>query len=66
MADGTFKSNPSLFSQLHTYHACKKNATYPLVYILMTDRTKETYSEILKFLKTKEINLKPSMLMIDF
>jgi len=66
MADGTFKSVPPLFSQLYTIHACKKNATYPLVYILMTDRTKETYSEIFKFLKTKKPNLKPSMLMVDF
>lgn len=53
MADGTFKSVPSMFSQLYTIHACKENATYHLIYILLTDRTKETYWEVLQFLKTK-------------
>lgn len=66
MADGTFKSVPPLFSQLYTIHACKGNATYPLIYILMTDKTKESYSKILKFLKTKKPNLNPSILIIDF
>jgi len=65
-----------LMEFLNLFHRCflnfiqftfvKKSATYPLVYISMTDQTKETYSEIFKFLKTKKPNLKPSMLMVDF
>jgi hypothetical protein len=47
MADGTFKSVPSLFSQLYTIPDCKRN-TYLLIYILMTDRTKKKH--IQKFL----------------
>lgn len=38
MADGTFWTVPKLFSQLYTIHVCHKNTTFPLAYILMTDR----------------------------
>jgi len=32
----------------------------------MTDRTKEIYTDILRFLKNKKPNLNPSMLIVDF
>jgi len=66
MADGTFRTVPKLFSQLYTIHVCYNQTTYPVVYVLMTDRTKQSYIEILNVLKRFEPDLNPSSIMIDF
>lgn len=55
-----------MFSQLYTKHACKENATYPLIYILITDRVKEIYSEFLKCLKTRKSNFNSLNLKVNF
>jgi len=66
MADGTFRIVPKLFSQLYTIHVCYNQTTYPVVYELMTDRTQQSYIDILNVLKRFEPDLNPSSIMIDF
>ncbi|KAK9738131.1 hypothetical protein QE152_g10123 [Popillia japonica] len=41
-ADGTLKTVPLLFNQLYTIHGLKEDASVPLVYALLPNRTKET------------------------
>lgn len=65
-ADGTFKTVPPIFSQLYTLHAIKYKQVFPAVYVLMTDRTEESYSRFLRELKTMQPGLNPSTVMIDF
>jgi len=66
MADGTFRTVPKLFSQLYTIHVCYNRTTYLVVYVLMTDRTKQSYIEFLNVLKRFEPDLNPNSIMIDF
>ncbi|KAK5638651.1 hypothetical protein RI129_012946 [Pyrocoelia pectoralis] len=41
-ADGTFKTVPSLFSQLYTLHGLQDNKALPLVYALLPNKTEHT------------------------
>jgi hypothetical protein len=44
--DGTFKTVPTVFHQLYTIHALvggAKNFIFPMVYVLMTSRSEESY-----------------------
>lgn len=65
MADGTFQAVPKLFYQLYTIHGYKNKTTFPLIYILMANRTK-SYYEILQLLKNKNPNFNPHSIIIDF
>jgi len=64
--DGTFKSVPSIFSQLYTIHCYTRSLVIPLVYILMTNRTKEAYAEVLRQLLILKPDLNPKSIKIDF
>ncbi|KAL4085461.1 hypothetical protein QTP88_027319 [Uroleucon formosanum] len=64
--DGTFRSVPTLFSQLYTIHGTKNKQSFPLVYILMVDRSKDSYIEVLKALKSVVSNLTLRRIMVDF
>jgi len=64
--DGTFKSVPSIFSQLYTIHCYTRSLFIPLVYILMTSRTKEVYAEVLRQLLVLKPDLNPKSIKIDF
>ncbi|KAF0728077.1 MULE domain-containing protein [Aphis craccivora] len=57
--DCTFRSVPTLFSQLYTIHGTKSKQCFPLVYILMVDRSKDSYIEVLKMFKSLISNLTP-------
>ena len=46
--DGTFKVAPTLFQQMYTIHGLYENKTMPLVYVLMFDRTEESYDRVLQ------------------
>ena len=53
ISDGTFKSVPHIFYQLYTIHALvgvddKTAKVFPLVYALMTRRTKSAYGILLQ------------------
>jgi len=64
--DGIFRSVPILFSQLYTIHRVKNKRSFPLVYILMADRSKESYIEVLKLFKSLVLDLRPERIMIDY
>jgi len=57
---------PTLFSQLYTIHGTKNKQSFSLVYILMVDRSKDSYIEVLKALKSLVSNLTPQRIMVDF
>lgn len=64
--DGTFDVVPELFAQLYTIHGRYKKSLIPLVYIVTTDRTEETYLLILKKLCELQEGLNPTLLIVDF
>jgi len=64
--DGTFKSVPSIFSQLYTIHCYTGSLVIPLVYILMTSRTKKAYAEVLRQFLILKPDLNPKSIKIDF
>ncbi|VDP12476.1 unnamed protein product [Soboliphyme baturini] len=60
--DGTFKVAPALFFQIFFIHALVDASAYPLIYVVMPDKTEESSKRI--FRKLKEI--KPSSIMSDY
>lgn len=68
--DGTFKTVPRMFHQLYTIHGIVRDYVFPLVYVLTTRKTQETYSQILNHLKTHAASLgfelSPQMILADF
>lgn len=65
-ADGTFKCTPPLFNQLYTIHAVQYSSVIPAVFILMTDRSTNSYIRVLMELNKLNTNLKPKSVMTDF
>lgn len=68
--DGTFKSSPSLFSQLFTIHGFKNTSYIPLVFSLLPDKKQETYEALFGHL-TNEISklglvFSPETIFVDF
>ena len=45
--DGTFRVSPLLFSQLYTLQAKFRGAIFPMMYVLLPDKTRETYEAVL-------------------
>lgn len=66
MADGTFQAVPKLFCQLYTINGYKNRTTIPLIYILMTNRTTNSYNEMLQMLQHNNPDLNPYSILIDF
>ncbi len=66
MCDGTFKMAPKLFYQLYTIHALKDNYLFPCVYILLTNKSKETYKKAFTILKQERPDLNPNTITTDF
>lgn len=64
--DGTFKSSPQLFTQLLTIHAIKYDTVLPLVFALVPNKTRDSYTKIIKELLNLEKNLRPASVMVDF
>ena len=65
-ADGTFKSAPPLFQQLYTIHILKFKTIIPVVFVLMNDKSTNTYVRVLTELKNLKSNLNPVTVMTDF
>src|SRR6218665_971288 len=65
-ADGTFKSTPPLFNQLYTIHTVKYSSVIPTVFILMNDRSTNSYVRVFMELNKLNENLKPLSVMTDF
>lgn len=64
--DGTFKTVPHLFAQLYTVHGLKENIAVPLVYVLLPDKTENTYTTMLREIKNLCRTAAPSTIMVDF
>ncbi|KAG0442470.1 PKS-NRPS hybrid synthetase [Dictyocoela muelleri] len=63
--DGTFRSAPQGFHQLLVIHGCLFGKTYPFLFILMTNKTEESYKNV--FNKTKELFcINPKLIKTDF
>ena len=70
-SDGTFSSSPNLFSQMTTIHAVlpgPDNTYYviPTVYAAMTNKSTETYTELLTALNNLNYTFQPQSVMTDF
>ena len=66
MADGTFKTSPQIFTQIYTLHGAKEEKFLPLVFVLMTHRDAEMYTEMLSAVKSLENGLQQERILTDF
>ena len=68
--DWTFRVTPSISYQLFTIHIVKHNQSFPLVYALLPNKQRQTYSHVFLLLKDAAlslgITLNPDTLMSDF
>ena len=68
--DGTFRSVPHLYLQLFTIHAFEGDKLIPLIYCLLSAKTRVIYSELFRALKDNAGNLNvvlaPELVTCDF
>lgn len=64
--DGTFKVSPTLFTQLFSIHALINNSAYPLVYVLLPNKTENGYERVLRKIVELQPGLNPASIMADF
>ncbi|XP_073417134.1 uncharacterized protein [Dendrobates tinctorius] len=64
-ADGMFFTTPALFKQLYTIHVVHSGLVVPVVYTLLTDKSRSTYQRLLQELKNLQPGLQPDNLMLD-
>lgn len=62
--DGTFEYCAKHFYQLYTLHGLVNTTYIPLLYVLLPNKTCDTYVTLLK--KLKEMGVSPSMFVVDF
>ena len=68
MADGTFKSVPAIWRQLYTIHGyvTQQNTSIPLIYMLLPDKKKRTYTRALEIIQQSVDGRKPDNIVCDF
>lgn len=64
--DGTFSICPQLFHQLYTIHVEYFNEVIPVIYVLLPNKTKQTYAGMLKVIKNICPNVDLKEVLIDF
>jgi len=68
--DGTFKSCPKMLYQLFTIHGVKNHNYTPLIFFLLTEKTKQIYEDAFTNLLIKmndlNLNLSPKIIYADF
>lgn len=68
--DGTFKTVPNMFFRLYTIHGTVNGYVFPMVYVLATRKTEETYYTIFNHLKEHAARLgqefNPQYIVSDF
>lgn len=64
--DGTFKTTPKIFYQIYIIHAFLNSVQLPLVYVLLPNKTKETYLRMLQAVKVLAPRILPKSFLIDF
>ena len=51
LIDGTFKVTPTIFTQLYTIHGVYRDAIFPLVFTLLSDKQQATYEKVINQLR---------------
>lgn len=64
--DGMFCSPAALIKQLYTIHVVHSGLVIPVVYALLTDKSRSIYQRLLQQLKIMQPGLQPNNLMLDF
>ena len=64
--DGTFRSVPTIFTQLYTLHGHIDGKLVPLVYVLLPGKTLSLYKKVLQIIKKGRPNMKPQIIISDF
>lgn len=64
--DGTFKSAPPLFAQVYVVLAEIYGAVIPVVYGLLPNKTRQTYSNFTRMLLEIAPNMQPTRILCDF
>jgi hypothetical protein len=64
--DGTFSTAPTGFNQVYIIHGKMGSTTIPLVYILLQNKTKQTYTEMLSVICEKCPKREVVQITIDF
>lgn len=65
-SDGTFRTVPTIFTQLYTIHGHIDGKLVPLVYVLLPGKTESLYNKVLQLLKQGRKNMKPQIIISDF
>ena len=61
LGDGTFDSVPTMFKQLYTIHAEVDGSAFPIVFVLMEERSTNAYERIFNALKAKGLMIRTFM-----
>lgn len=64
--DGTFHAAPHLFSQLYTIHAIHYGSTIPSIFVLLPNKSQETYTRMIQAIKHLQPGLAPATILSDF
>ena len=59
IGDGTSKTTPVLFYRLYTIHGLLESETFPLVFVLLRNKTGATYKKMSTEIKTLQTDLAP-------
>ena len=66
LIDGTFKMTPTIFTQLYTIHGVYRDAVFPLVFTLLSDKQQATYEKVINQLRLLRPSWNPKSVMVDF
>lgn len=66
LSDRTFSVVPNIFAQLYTKRGIFKGTFIPLVYVLLPNKLKNTYVDLLGVLRRALPNYMPDSIMVDF
>ena len=64
--DGTFKISPTIFFQLYTIHGFIRSTSFPLIYALLPNKIKETFTRLLEEVKKLIAEFHPQSFLIDY
>ena len=64
--DGTFKTVPSLYTQLYTIHCLTSGQIVPCIYALLPDKREATYRRVIAGLLHARPNLQPQSVLVDY
>lgn len=64
--DGTVSSGPALFEQIYVIHGSRDGWRVPLLFVLCTNKTAETYKTVFQKIKSDLPQYEPAQLNVDF